>query len=99
MANDAREEQMQIRDPSGSAHEGLASVIVRPVHMERLADLLVVSKQNSLARARQAFAEELTLLALRPHMNQIGASCVVRLGRTSTLPRGDPQSSPLQAHE
>jgi hypothetical protein len=65
MSSDAVDEQIDVRNPGSNSNQVLASVILRPVQLERLADLVSPTKANYLASARQQYAKELSLLGLR----------------------------------
>lgn len=72
MSKDAVDEQIDIRNPGSNTNQVLASVILRPVQLERLADLVSPLRANQLVRARQDYARELSLLQLRPNGSTLG---------------------------
>jgi 5-methylcytosine-specific restriction enzyme subunit McrC len=71
MSKDAVDEQIDIRNPGDNTGTVLASVILRPVHLERLAELVSSTNRQNLASARQEYARQLSLLQLRPCGSQL----------------------------
>jgi 5-methylcytosine-specific restriction enzyme subunit McrC len=59
MAGDARDEQVDVRQPVTWSSKGLASVILRPVPLPELADLLDPDRAGRLTAERRRWAEEL----------------------------------------
>ena len=59
MAEEARDEKIEIRQPIVGAPRTPATVIVRPVPLTKLSDLLNPSRAIATAVARQRFAEGL----------------------------------------
>lgn len=65
MAADARDEQVDVRQPVTWSSRDPTSVILRPVPLFRLAELLDPGRTRSLAEARTRLAEELVALRTR----------------------------------
>jgi 5-methylcytosine-specific restriction enzyme subunit McrC len=70
MSKDAVDEQIDIHNPGSTTRQVLASVILRPVHMERLAELVSSTNRRTLVGARQDYARDLSLLQLRSNRSQ-----------------------------
>jgi 5-methylcytosine-specific restriction enzyme subunit McrC len=64
MAADARDEQIEVRQPMFSLSRGPAFVILRPVLMTKLAELLFPDHNYLVTRERNQFANQ--LVSLRP---------------------------------
>lgn len=65
MAAEARDEQVDVRQPVAWSSKGPASVILRPVPLGQLAELLDPDRTGSLAAERRRWAEELVVLRTR----------------------------------
>jgi len=65
MAGEAREEQIDIREPAQWSTKGPASVILHPVPLLQLAALLDPSRTHILAAERQLWVENLVTLRAR----------------------------------
>jgi len=64
MAVDARDQLIEVRQPW--SHEAVASVIVRPVSLPRLAELLGPRHSSAASIARQRWADDLVALSVLP---------------------------------
>ena len=59
MAPDARDERVEVRQPGLWTSKGLASVILRPVLLSKLAELVDPAQARSMTAERRRWAEEL----------------------------------------
>jgi 5-methylcytosine-specific restriction enzyme subunit McrC len=62
MAVEARDEQIEIRQPVAWSNKGPACVIIRPVLLPKLANLLHSDRKHELSQERRQFADELVNL-------------------------------------
>jgi 5-methylcytosine-specific restriction enzyme subunit McrC len=65
MAAEARDEQVDVRQPVTWSSKGPASVILRPVPLAQLAEFVDPDRAGSLAAERRRWAEELVVLGAR----------------------------------
>lgn len=59
MSAEAQQERIEVRSPYLLNNNALASVVLRPVDLGRLAELTIPAKANKLREARQQYANEL----------------------------------------